>query len=198
MRIFESLCFVVALVVGCTKEEISFDMLNTDAGDGISVLTAVQLGAEPGCSGLGGRVSGNIAVIGLVEDAEIVLVLKDGEPLCVDTVDIIKEELENIGSVAEPDYMDTPSLTEDETPSYGDLMREAGERRGFEQNGGSSDSGSGPLRFDPDPQPALELTVSLSKGNTAVSEVIATTPASGSGTSGSNQSGGTSAAPTGN
>jgi hypothetical protein len=182
---------------GCTNEEMPSDMLNADAGS-ISVVTAVQLGAEPGCSGMSGRVSGNITMIKLAEDRELALLLQDGDPLCVDTIGAIKEELASIeGSLVQEALGDVPVSGGGGGGDYGDLMREAREGEGLEQNNGSSDSGTVPVKFDPDPQPALKSSVGVSVTSASGSTVTAN-PSTGGGTSNPNPSGGTPSAPHGN
>lgn len=150
------LALMLALSVGaCMNEELPPDMLNADA-ESISVVTAVQLGAEPGCQGMNVRISGNVTMIKLEEDEEMALVLEDGDPLCLDTMSVIEDELISLeGNLQE--------LLTDEEPQedIGDIMREAQEYDGLKDTSGSSSDDSH-LQVDPNPQPAGETTVKAS------------------------------------
>jgi hypothetical protein len=164
--LFLKLILVPVFVLGgCMNEEFPPDMLNADA-ESISVVTAVQLGAEPGCMGVNYRISGNVTMMRLDEDAEMALVLEDGDPLCVDTYDVIKDELERLeGNLMEliPD--------ENRGDEFGDLMREGRNADGLKQDsgGGGSNSGNGGgPKIDPNPQPANQTSV-----NTPIASDIA-------------------------
>ena len=165
---------------GCMNEGTPFDMLNADA-ESVSVVTAVQLGAEPGCSGMSGRISGNITMIKLEEDREMALILQDGDPLCVDTVASIQEELSSLeNSLSEEVPGEVPADVD-----FGGHIREALDGEGVEQEsggGGGDSDGTGPVRFDPDPQPALKSQVGVSMTSAAASTF---TPSPSSGASGS-------------
>lgn len=150
------LALMLALSLGaCMNEELPPDMLNADA-ESISVVTAVQLGAEPGCQGMNVRISGNVTMIKLEEDEEMALVLEDGDPLCLDTMSVIEDELISLeGNLQE-------LLTEEEPEEdIGDIMREAQEYGGLKDTSGSG-SDDGHLQVDPNPQPAGETAVKAS------------------------------------
>ena len=148
------LVLMLALTVGaCMTEELPLDMLNADA-ESISVVTAVQLGAEPGCQGMNMRISGNVTMIKLEEDEEMALILEDGDPLCMDTMSVIEDELISLeGNLQE--------LIGDEEPvdDIGDLMREAQEYDGLKETTGGSGTDDSPLQVDPNPQPAGQSAV---------------------------------------
>jgi hypothetical protein len=152
MKILSSgLVLMLALAVGaCMTEELPPDMLNADA-ESISVVTAVQLGAVPGCHGMSLRISGNVTKIKLEEDDEMALVLEDGDPLCLDTFGVIEDELISLEGNLQ-DMLDNEEPADD----IGDIMREAQDYDGLKETGGSGTDGS-PLQVDPNPQPAGEV-----------------------------------------
>jgi hypothetical protein len=152
MKILSSgLVLMLALAVGaCMTEELPPDMLNADA-ESISVVTAVQLGAVPGCHGMSLRISGNVTMIKLEEDDEMALVLEDGDPLCLDTFGVIEDELISLEGNLQ-DMLDNEEPADD----IGDIMREAQDYDGLKETGGSGTDGS-PLQVDPNPQPAGEV-----------------------------------------
>jgi len=151
-----ALVLMLALTVGaCMTEDLPPDMLNADA-ESISVVTAVQLGAEPGCQGMSMHISGNVTMIKLEEDEEMALVLEDGDPLCLDTVSVIEDELISLEGNLQELLAD-----EESEEDLGDLMREAQEYDGLKDTTGSGTDES-PLYVDPNPQPAGETTVKAS------------------------------------
>ena len=166
----------VFVIGGCMNADMPPEMFNADA-ESVSVVTAVQLGAEPGCLGINYRISGNITVMKVEDDNEMALVLQDGDPLCVDTMDLIKEEMDSLeGNLQEltveeipmADPVDNGEMEED----IGDVMREGwgeetdGMKHTSDSSGegsGSNGNGGGP-QIDPNPQPALESGLEVGVG----------------------------------
>ena len=165
IKLVAAAAFVIG---GCMNADMPPEMFNADA-ESVSLVTAVQLGAEPGCLGINYRISGNVTVMKVEEDNEMALVLQDGDPLCVDTMDLIKEEMDSLeGNLQELLVEEIPAaeLVGDEgmEENIGDIIREGwgeeadGMKHTSDSSGegsGSDGNGGGP-KFDPNPQPALE------------------------------------------
>ena len=114
---------------------------------GLTVIEAVQLGAEQGCRDVAGRVSGSIELSPIDGAEDLVLVLEDGYPLCMDTMPNVGEALRLIeasyqGDLVGEDHGPTP-ISEVET-------------RSIESSAGAS----GDRETDPNPQPAIEASLS--------------------------------------
>ncbi|MFH1435661.1 MAG: hypothetical protein ABIJ56_08090 [Pseudomonadota bacterium] len=185
IKIVAAAAFVIG---GCMNADMPPEMFNADA-ESVSVVTAVQLGAEPGCLGINYRISGNITVMKVEEDHEMALVLQDGDPLCVDTMDLIKEEMDSLeGNLKEllveeiplAELMDDGEMEGD----IGDVMREGwgDEADGMKHtsdssgdNSGSDGKGGGP-KVDPNPQPALESGLETGVGGDGVTSFTETPP----------------------
>lgn len=153
-KLFSQLVLILAFVVcGCMNAEMPPDMLNADA-ESISVVTAVQLGAEPGCLGVSDRISGNVTMMKLEEDAEMALIMEDGDPLCLDTIEVIEEELIKL-----EDNLQTWVPDDGLGEEIGDVMRQNRDADGYKQGsgGGGSDGNTGKHQIDPNPQPAGQV-----------------------------------------
>lgn len=151
----------VAALGGCmSAADGAPGMLQADA-ESVSVVTAVQLGAEPGCLGMSDRISGNVTMIKLEEDDELALVLQDGDPVCLDTIGVIKEELAHLeGSLQE-------------------LAAENGQDEDRETAGGG-----GGIKIDPNPQPAVQSSVKTTTA-TGTGVTLSSSPSVGGSAAGS-------------
>jgi hypothetical protein len=146
---------------GCmSAADVAPGMLQADA-ESVSVVTAVQLGAEPGCLGMSDRISGNVTMIKLEEDDELALVLQDGDPVCLDTIGVIKEELARLeGSLQE-------------------LASEGGQDEDRQTAGGG-----GGIKIDPNPQPAVQSSVKTTTAS-GTGITLSSSPSVGGSTAGS-------------
>jgi len=152
---------------GCmSAADVMPGMLQADA-ESVSVVTAVQLGAEPGCLGMSDRISGNVTMIKLEEDDELALVLQDGDPVCLDTIGVIKEELAHLeGSLQE-------------------LAAESGQDEDRETaGGGGGDTSGGGIKIDPNPQPAVQSSVKTTTAS-GTGITLSSSPSVGGSASGS-------------
>ena len=131
---------------------------------GLTVIEAVQLGAEQGCRDVAGRVAGSIALSPIDGTEDFVLVLEDGYPLCIDTMPNVGEALR----VIEASYQGEVTGEGGGTMSTDDV-----ETRSIDTAGGKSPD----RETDPNPQPAVES--GLSKVIIAATTSSVPTPPSG-------------------
>jgi hypothetical protein len=133
-------------LAACGRDE----PVDLDVGEALtelSVIDAVQLGAEQGCRDLAGRVTGSVSIKQLEEADGLVLLLEEGYPLCIDTLEVVALELELIELSYQEELIAEVegSMTTDEVIQ---LMDSAGDRK--------DDEPGGIDQTDPNPQPALE------------------------------------------
>lgn len=123
------------------------DTYDLDVGNALyelTVIDAVQLGADQGCHQLASKVTGSISIIPLAESDDLVLLLEDGYPLCIDTMQNVGTELEMV----EATYLDqAPGDGGTSVEGLEQLMLGSEE----EPEGSGQDN---PTGTDPNPQPA--------------------------------------------
>jgi hypothetical protein len=113
----------------------------------LSVIDAVQLGADQGCHAVAERVSGSVTIKQLDDSDGLVLLIEDGYPLCIDTMETVSREIEMIEASYREDLAGEPTggMSTDDVVL---LMGGSGE---IESKG---PDGIG--ETDPNPQPAIE------------------------------------------
>ncbi|MBW2261257.1 MAG: hypothetical protein JRG91_04720 [Deltaproteobacteria bacterium] len=137
------------VLTACGRDDTG-DLEVGDALYGLTVIDAVQLGAAQGCHSLASQVTGSLTINMLEESDDLVLLLEDGYPLCIDTMDTVAAEL----SLLEASYLDGAQGPPEGSMSTDDveqMMLTPGEVE-------ESDEG-GVDETDPNPQPAVETGV---------------------------------------
>lgn len=153
------------MIWACTDQNYDSEILNSDA-DNISVVMAVQLGAEPGCKGISEILSGNVGMIKIAERADIALLINDGSPLCVDTIEEIVSEINDFEEKLIQENNSEQRFFDNTDGNYGDEMRNE-LRNSQEIKETSGESESEPRKFDPDPQPATKTMGNSIAANSA-------------------------------
>ena len=137
------------LVLAACGRDDTGDLEVGEALYGLTVIDAVQLGAAQGCHSLASQVTGSLTINMLEESDDLVLLLEDGYPLCIDTMDNVAAEI----SLLEASFLDGAqgypegSMTTDDVEQM--MLTEDVEE---EDQGGIDET-------DPNPQPALETSV---------------------------------------
>ncbi len=147
----------IAALAGCGQDGAPLPDPGRELS-GLTVIEAVQLGAEQGCRDVAGRVQGSVELSPIEGAEDLVLVLEDGYPLCIDTMPNVGEALKLIeasyqGDVGSEDRGSTP--TDDVS------------LRSMDTSGGQTPD----RETDPNPQPALGSSVAK------IVTVSTTTPA---------------------
>jgi hypothetical protein len=136
------------LVLAACGRDDTQDLEVGEALYGLTAIDAVQLGAAQGCHSLASQTTGSLTINMLEESDDLVLLLEDGYPLCIDTMSAVAAEL----ALLEASYL--------EGPPEGTLSTEDVEQMVL-TSGGNVDEGEdeGIDETDPNPQPALETSV---------------------------------------
>lgn len=121
----------------------------------MTVIDAVQLGAAQSCHSAANTVSGNLTIRRLKDGDGLQLLLEDGDPVCIDTMDNIAVVIE----VIEETYIEDVGSLEAQQDLPDDL------RPLILTTGTDKPSDS---ETDPNPQPALETGVKLTTTKTAI------------------------------
>ncbi len=126
------------------------DTPDLDVGEalyGLTVIDAVQLGAAQGCHFLASQTTGSLTISMLEQSDDLVLLLEDGYPLCIDTMDNVAAEI----SLLEASYVEGAPEGTMSTDDVEQMMLTSGEVE--EGDDGGIDE------TDPNPQPAIETGV---------------------------------------
>ena len=140
-------------MAGCGLDESS--TANQDAAfTEMTVIDAVQLGAAQSCHGVAGTVGGSLSILKLVDSEGLHLLIEDGDPVCIDTMESIAAELEAI----EEAYIEQTGEA-DQTGEIPQNLRPMAL---------TSPKSPGDTETDPNPQPALETGVKITSTKTPV------------------------------
>jgi len=132
------------LVLAACSQDGSTPREAEEALSGMTVIDAVQLGADQGCHGLADRVSGSVSIQRISGSEDLVLLLEDGYPLCLDTMENAAREIRDIEDSYRREAM---AETEGRLPVDG--------LKPMMINTNQSDEDGSPDKTDPNPQPAI-------------------------------------------
>ena len=133
------------------------DTQDLDVGEalyGLTAIDAVQLGAAQGCHSLASQTTGSLTINMLEESDDLVLLLEDGYPLCIDTMAAVAAEL----ALLEQSYLEGAEGTLS-TDDVEQMMLTSGDEVDEGDQGGIDET-------DPNPQPAVETGVGGQTGGT--------------------------------
>lgn len=138
-------------LAGCGLDEPS--AYDTDAAFAqMTVIDAVQLGAAQSCHSVSGTVSGSLTIRPLLGSDDLVLLVEDEDPVCIDTMENIADELQSI----EADYSEDIEPVGSEVPA------------GLVNMVLTKTDKPGDAETDPNPQPAIDTGVALITVKTTV------------------------------